>query len=229
MSFFLKWLDDWSDFPPSEIGTLQHSSSTLMCAESLWDVLMDVCYFWTITGDNQTPENRISKTLTSKVWCRSWYWIQRWKENHCNFLKNWNTFLFLRMTHKNNIHLTLSRWRSTTRAGGGGSSTASSGPTANLSDFFFPFDEPIKIKQSHTMKKKKTRAHITPETDNTWWRTGTSAHIHEETSPQGVSVGVFNSRREKRSQTDGVLKSKNRDFFSKLWLTAQLTINTRNY
>lgn len=122
------------------------------------------------------------------------------------------------MTHNNNIHLTLSCWWSTTRAGGGGSSTVSSSPTANSSDFFFPFDEPIKIKQSHTM-----------ETNNTWWRTGTSADVYEETSPQGVSVGVFNSRQEKRSQTDGVLKSKNRAFFSKLWLTVQLTINTRNY
>ncbi len=133
------------------------------------------------------------------------------------------------MTHKNNIHLTLSRWRSTTRAGGGGSSTDSSGPTANSSDLFFRFDEPIKIKQSHTMKEKQTRAHITPETDNTWWRTGTSADIHEETSPQGVSVRVFNSQWEKHSQTDGVWSPKTEHFFSKLWLTAQLTINTRNY
>lgn len=77
----------------------------------------------------------------------------------CNFLKHWNTFLFLRMTHNNNIHLTLCRWRSTTRAGGGGSSTDSSGPTANSSDFFFPFDEPIKMKQSHTMEQTNKPKH----------------------------------------------------------------------
>lgn len=56
MSFLPKWLDDWSDFPPSEIGILQHSYSTLMCAEGLWDVLMDVCYFWTITKDSHRQQ-----------------------------------------------------------------------------------------------------------------------------------------------------------------------------
>ncbi len=123
------------------------------------------------------------------------------------------------MTHKNNIHLTLSRWRSTTRAGGGGSSTDSSGPTANSSDLFFRFDEPIKIKQSHTMKKQTTPGEGQAR-----------LHTYMKRRVRRVFLFVYLTLGGRNTLKQMVFWSpKTEHFFSKLWLTAQLTINTRNY